>query len=218
MIGSRSETMGQADFLQMLTAQLKAQDPMNPLQGQEFASQLAQFSSLQELQKMGQTADQTLQANILLAQTFNNTMASSLIGKTVRADLDQVALGASGSAGLSYTLPSPATEIKIEIKDSDGKTVRTLNVNPQAAGDHTVEWDGVDSNGHRVSAGNYTYTISAKGADGADVKASTFVEGRVSSVRYENGNAVLTVGGMTVMLGQVISISESGSDNASKRG
>jgi flagellar basal-body rod modification protein FlgD len=217
MISSPQE-LNQMDFLQMLTAQLKAQDPMNPLQGQEFASQLAQFSSLQQLQNMSQTMDKTLQADMLLAQTFNNTMASALIGKTVRADMDNFTLGSSGNTTLSYNLPSAATSITVDIKYSDGKVVRSIHVNPQEAGEHSVTWDGTDATGHRVSPGNYTYAINAKGADGSTVQATTFVEGRVSAVRYEDGNAVLTVNGMTVQLGQVISISDPSDPSFARKG
>jgi len=218
MIGTPSNTLGQADFLEMLTAELKAQDPMNPLQGQEFASQLAQFSSLQELQKMGSTADQTLQANILLAQTFNNTMASSLIGKDVRANLDTMTLGASGNVNMSYSLPTTATTLSVDIKDSTGAVVRTLQLNPQLNGEHTFTWDGTDGNGHRVSPGTFTCSINATDVDGNAVQATTFLQGRVSAVTFENGNAELTVDGVTVMLGQVISISDPGESSTTKKG
>jgi flagellar basal-body rod modification protein FlgD len=206
---STPQAMNQMDFLQMLTAQLKAQDPMNPLEGQEFASQLAQFSSLQQLTNMGQTMDQTLQANLLLAQSFNNTMASSLIGKTVRADMDQLTLGASGGADLSYDLPKAATDITVDIKDADGTVVRSIHVNPQAAGEHSLTWDGLNSRGGRAPQGDYTYSVTAKDAEGNSVAATTYLEGRVTAVRYVDGNAVLTVDGMTVYLGQVMSISDS---------
>lgn len=207
------QALGQADFLQMLTAQLKAQDPMNPLSGQDFASQLATFSSLQELQTMGKTMDQTLQANLMLSQTFNNTMASSLIGKTVSAEMDKFTVGSTGDSTLSYSLPSAATDINVDIKDSDGTVVRTLHLTPQEAGQHSLTWDGMDGNGRRVAAGNYSYSVSAKDASGNDVTAMTLVEGRVTEVRYENGNAVLTVNGMTVQLSQVLSISDPGNED-----
>ncbi|RPH92609.1 flagellar hook capping protein [candidate division KSB1 bacterium] len=215
-IGSRSDAMDRADFLQMLTAQLQAQDPLNPLSSEDFASQLATFSSLQELQGIGTTLDQSLQANLLLGQIFNNTMASSLIGKVVRADLNQLNISESGSATLNYTLPSAATEITIEIKNADGKVVRTITDNPKVAGDHGIAWDGLDSDGTHVPAGEYTYAVTAKDADGNTVEASTYAEGRVTEVRYVDGNVVLYMAGREINLSQVLSIRED--DEESRKG
>ncbi len=208
MISSRSESMDRADFLQMLTAQLKAQDPLNPLDGQDFASQLATFTSLQELQNINSTLDSSLEANLLLAHTFNNTMATSLIGKSVRAQADTVAVTKTGTGTLTYDLDSAATEITIEIKDNNGKVVRTMNLNAQEAGGHSVEWDGLDSDGKHVAAGNYTFSITATGADGNSVGVTTVLEGTVSEVRYQNGNVFLIVNGHEVLLSQVLSLSE----------
>jgi flagellar basal-body rod modification protein FlgD len=214
MISSPTE-MTQVDFLQMLTAQIQAQDPMNPMDSENFASQLAQFSSLQQLQSMGTTMSQTLQANLMLAQSFNNTMAASFIGKSVRAEMDQFTVGESGSSTLSYNLSNAATSISVDIKDSDGSVVKTLHINPQAAGDHTLTWDGTDSNGNRVTPGSYTYSVNATDANGNDVTATTVLEGLVTDVSYENGNAELMVNGIAVQLSQVLSIGEG--DTSSKR-
>jgi flagellar basal-body rod modification protein FlgD len=206
LISSRAAALSQADFLRMLTEQLKAQDPLNPLSGQEFASQLAQFSSLQELQGMGTTLDDQLQADLLLTQTFNNTMAATLIGKVVRAEQNQIEMEATGEQTLTYDLPTAATEISVNITDSSGKVVRTLTLSPQEAGEHTVTWDGLNSDGVHVPAGTYTYSISAKDADGNAVTATTYLEGRVTEVRYSNGSAVLIVNGREISLGSVLSV------------
>jgi flagellar basal-body rod modification protein FlgD len=212
-VKSRADAMDQTDFLQMLTAQLRAQDPMNPMDGQDFAAQLAQFSSLQELQKQGATLDESLQADMLLAQTFSNTMAATLIGKTVRADTDLVTVEATGDETLAYTLGAAATDIQVEIRDSDGELVRTLSVgNAQAAGDQQITWDGKADNGVRVPTGDYTFTVVAKDPAGASVTANAFVEGRVSELRYIDGSPVLVVNGMHVQLGMVTLIRDSSSD------
>jgi flagellar basal-body rod modification protein FlgD len=209
MIGSRSDSMSKLDFLQMLTAQLKAQDPMNPMDSQNFAAQLAQFSSLQELQNMDTTMTQSLQANLLLSQTFSNTMATSLIGKTVQANVDKFSTTATGTNSLSFNLGKAATDITIEIKDSGGTVIRTATVPAQTAGDHSWTWDGLDGNGKHVAAGDYTFSLTAKDVDGNSVAATTVMTGRVTGVRYEDGNVLLVVNGMDVQLGQIMSINES---------
>jgi len=215
MISSRSEGMGQADFLRMLVEQLKAQDPLNPMDGQDFASQLATFTSLQELQNIGATLDQSLDASLLLTHTFNNTMATSLIGKIVQAEGNSVTVSASGGATLSYELAATATEITVEIRDADGNVVRTMSVPPQKEGQQQVAWDGLDSDGQHVAAGTYTYSVSARDADGNTVQATTYFEGRVTEVRYENGSVILLMGDRRVLLGDVISLREPDED---KRG
>lgn len=216
LISSRSQSMDRADFLKMLTAQLRSQDPLNPMSNEDFVSQLATFSSLQELQGMGATLDQSLQANLLLGQLFNNTMATSLIGKVVRAQADSVEVGSSGTANLSYKLSGNATDITVEITNSDGKVIRTLTVPAQAAGEHQVQWDGLDSNGKHVAAGTYTFAVTAKDATGQTVDVSTYFEGSVSELRYVDGQVVLLVGGREVSLSDILLIREA--DDEAKKG
>jgi flagellar basal-body rod modification protein FlgD len=208
--------MDRADFLKMLTAQLRSQDPLNPLSNEDFASQLATFSSLQELQGIGATLDQSLQANLLLGQLFNNTMATSLIGKVVRAQANSVEVGSSGTTNLNYTLAGNATDMTIDITNSDGKVLRTLTVPAQASGEHQVQWDGLDSNGQHVAAGTYTFAVNAKDATGQAVDVSTYFEGTVSEVRYVNGQVVLLVGGREVSLSNVLLIRDA--DDQAKKG
>jgi flagellar basal-body rod modification protein FlgD len=208
MIGSRSESMSRADFLQMLTAELKAQDPLNPMNGQEFASQLATFSSLQELQKISSSMDLQQQTSLLTAKSFNNSMAAGLIGKIARAEDNQVTLGTTGSGNLHYTLGEAATDITIEIKDSSGKVVRTINPTKQASGEQTVEWDGLNGDGQRAAADSYTFSVKAKNIDGQDVAVSQYIEGTISEIRYVEGNVVLVMNGREIQLSQVLSIRE----------
>lgn len=216
LISSRSQSMDRADFLKMLTAQLRSQDPLNPMSNEDFASQLATFSSLQELQGMGATLEQSLQANLLLGQVFNNTMATSLIGKVVRVQADSAEIGSSGTANLSYKLSGNATDVTVEITNSDGKVVRTMTVPAQVAGEHQVQWDGLDNDGKRVAAGTYTFAVTAKGADGQTVNASTYFEGNVSEVRYVDGQVVLLVGGREVSLSDILLIRDA--DDEAKKG
>jgi flagellar basal-body rod modification protein FlgD len=215
LISTQSQGLDQTDFLKMLTAELKAQDPLNPMSNSEYASQLAQFSSLQQLQNISDTLNNSYQATLLLGQVFNNTMATSLIGKVVRAQANSVSMSSSGTADLNYTLAGNATDISIEISNSDGKVVRTLSVAAQTSGQHSVHWDGQDSNGQHVAEGTYTFAVTAKDADGQAVDVSTYMEGLVSEVRYVNGQVVLMVDGREVSLSDVLLVRES-SDQTKK--
>jgi flagellar basal-body rod modification protein FlgD len=89
---SSNSAMGQMDFLQLLMVQLSYQDPMNPIDSQAFSAQLAQFSQLEQLTEMNENLGYAQQTNLLLAQSVNNTMAASMIGKDVKAYGDQTEL------------------------------------------------------------------------------------------------------------------------------
>jgi len=205
-ISSRSEATNQADFLAMLTAQLQNQDPLSPLEGHEYAAQLATFSQLQELQEMNTVLAASLDANLLLAQSINNNMATSLIGRTIRAEINQVTVDSSGDTPLHYHLPESATEISIEISDANGELVRTINVPPTAAGDIDTMWDGRSDNGVRVPEGEYTFNVSAINADGDSIAVENYIQGEVTAINYINGQVALTVNGVDVFLGQITSI------------
>ena len=208
LITSRSEVTNQADFLKMLVAQLTNQDPLSPLEGTEFASQLAQFSSLEELQKMNVGLDGTLEANLVLAQSINNSLATMLIGKTIRADMSTVELGASDSASIQFQLDDAAADVTVDIIDKNGETIRTLTESNLAAGENSIEWNGYDEAGNRVAAGDYTVRVTARDSAGQNISATLFFEGRVTGIQYRNGIAVLMVGTREVNLSDVISVSE----------
>lgn len=218
IISSRSESLDQMDFLNMLVEQLKHQDPMDPLDDQAFASQLAQFSSLEELQGMSDLLENALSTNLLLAQSINNTMAATLIGKTVRAELNEISIGSVGDAALHYNLGTAATDITVEIYSSEGDLVRTLDVPAQTAGDQTVAWDGLDDNGIRAPEGNYTFTVTALDTEGNSVTATSFFEGQITGVQYENGSAVIMVGDIALDLSQILAILDPTRETANKGG
>ncbi|MCC6475830.1 hypothetical protein IT157_02135, partial [bacterium] len=205
-LGSRTDSLDQMDFLQMLMAQLQAQDPLSPLSGEEYAAQLAQFSSVQELQKIETALTQSLESNLLMTQSINSNLAAALAGKTVRAQTTTIDLAAAGSATMQFSLPSAATELSVDILDADGEVMRTISLTSHNAGDVSAQWDGRDADGVRVPEGSYSFRVNAKDADGNEITATTFVEGVVDAVNYENGLVTLMINGNSVSLGDVISI------------
>jgi len=217
-ISSREETMDQIDFLQMLMAQLRAQDPMNPLQGHEYAAQLAQFSSVQQLEAIQGSLEESINMNMMMTQSINGNLAAALVGKTVRAQNNSVSLASGGDADLRYTLSGSATDIEVSVLDSEGNVVRTLTGNSHEAGDAATYWDGRDDNGNRVPAGNYTFEVSAKNDSGDTINATTYVEGIVSAVNYADGQVTLTVNGQDLFLGDILSVMSAGSSSTSSEG
>ena len=99
--GSSRQALGKDDFLKLLITQMRYQDPLSPMDNTQFLAQMAQFSSLEQMQNLNESFDQSM----LLSQSLNNSSAAGFIGRHVRASGDGVTLGPSGSVELGYFLP-----------------------------------------------------------------------------------------------------------------
>jgi flagellar basal-body rod modification protein FlgD len=182
------------DFLKLLVTQLRHQDPLNPLDQNQFLSQTAQFTSLEQLQNISAALE-----NLAAANTSSGVAeAAILLGKTARVAGSGVALSAGGSAELAYTIEGQPAPVHIEILDPRGAVVRTLEVNPGTTGTFTATWDGKDGAGTRLTAGNYYYRVSPlTGAGGAETIVSV-TQGVLSgfeitggAVRYRLGSVLI---------------------------
>jgi len=201
---STSQTVSKDDFLQMLVAQIKTQDPLNPMDGTEFAAQLAQFSSVEQLYNINTnlTALQTAQA------AATNNQAIGYIGKTILANGDSVTLGQTGSADLAFSLGSAAAAVGARIYRPNGTLVRTISADALSDGTHTLSWDGKDGNGNRVDAGQYSFEILAVDNIGQTVTAATYQTGKVTGVTMASGSAALLLGDDQVALSDVVRVTE----------
>ena len=125
---TNSSILGKDDFLRLLTTQLKYQDPLNPMDGAEFSAQLAQFSSVEQLQNISEALQQSIDANYVLTSSINNTMAANMIGKTVRANSSYVVMNPDQDvANLTFDLSADAHTLDVEILNEDGSVIRKLN-------------------------------------------------------------------------------------------
>lgn len=203
-----NSVLGQMDFLQLLMIQLSYQDPLSPMDSQEFAAQLAQFSQLEQITQMNQNLDMSLQTNLILAQSVNNTMAATMIGKDVVAYGNEVELTDGEETTLNYNLDGSAQTVTITIKNEAGVTVRTLEVGPQTSGDQQVAWDGLDDDGDELPSGVYTFSVDAKTGSGTSVSSTTYTCGTINGVSYVDGMAQFLVGSMELSLGDIYKIVE----------
>ena len=202
------QTMGKDDFLKLLITQLKNQDPLSPMKDQEFAAQLAQFSSLEQLQNIRSSLDQNLQVNMALAQSVNNSLATTLIGKQVVAVSDEVKFDGSNPVEIHFRLKGAAESVKVIITDSDGNTVRTIDAGAFQKGDNAVVWDGKDDHGNRLNSGTYHVEIKATDKDDNPVNALAILSGLVDGVSYEDGIAKLLMGAEEIKYSQVLEFTE----------
>lgn len=205
--------LGRDAFLRMLMVQMQYQDPLNPTDGDAFASQLAQFSQLEELQSMSESLDASLSTETLLTQSITNTLAASLIGKTVVASTASSYLS-NGEAQFHFNLAEAASDVTLKIYDDAGSLVKTVTLSNLPEGDQSYTWNGIDSNGDSVDDGVYTFTVSATDSSGDSVTASPYIRGTITGVKYDNGMAVLMVGEIELNLSDVTEILE-GENNSS---
>lgn len=197
--------LGKDDFMKMLLSQLKNQDPLSPMEGTEFASQLAQFTSLEQLTNMNTSLNTSIEANYLLAQSVNNTMMASLIGKEVKLTGNNINFSGQESISMGYKMPSEAHSVTISIYDSNKKLVKTVT-GEKEAGEHKVLWDFTDNNGEKVKEGSYFFEISAKASNGNEITTEFYKWGHIDSVRYTEDGTKLVSGDEEYLLSDVFEI------------
>ena len=189
--GSRDESMGQADFLRLMTEQLKHQDPLNPMENSAFLGQLAQFSTVQGIQDLNGTVNGF--ANLM--QSDQILRGTSLIGREVLVPSDGLSLEAEGDAGGIVAAPGPGT-VTFEITDGNGQVVRQLSVPTEAGGEVAFAWDGEDASGERLPPGNYAVAARHTDAAGDHTNLETYVRSRVQSVSVGNDGLYLDLQGI----------------------
>ncbi len=194
--------LGRDAFMQLLVAQLKNQDPLEPADSKEMITQLSQLTSVEELVTMGNRI-----RNVEAAMSsVSSTQVSSLVGKTVTADASTLWLEETGNSTGSFDLNARAESVTVTVRDAEGRAIRHIDLGDGYPGQQEVTWDGNDDSGNRVAPGRYSIEIAAKDAAGNPVGTSTEVTGRVSRVDYSTGFPELLIGAARVRLGDVTSI------------
>ncbi len=185
----KEDALGRDAFLTMLVAELKYQDPLNPMDGSDFSAQLAQFSQLEQLINLNDSMTG-------FTKSFKDKSGGDVldyIGKQVSGVVNTMNVEDGKISGGFYNLDSPA-DIMITITDSNGKNIRTLYEGQQGKGSHTISWDGKDKDGKKVGNGSYKYTVMANTGHGF-VEVPSVVTGKVDGVSYHNDKAYLVVNG-----------------------
>ncbi|HUT03460.1 MAG TPA: FlgD immunoglobulin-like domain containing protein [bacterium] len=207
--GKGAAGLGEDDFYTLLVAQMQNQNPLEPMSNEDYIAQLAQFASLAQLSSVNEnlTYLQMYQASV------NNTLSVSLVGKTVKADTNEIRLEDGKCNEIWCELDSNASEVKLQVKDEDGTVVREETFSALEAGEHVFEWDGKDSDGNAVSDGEYTFEVTAKDEDGESVGVKSGIRARVTGIAFDQGITYLIMNGQKVPLSEVSEIQEGESSN-----
>ena len=173
-----NDQLDQADFLQLMTAQLKNQDPTKPLDGQQFMAQLAQFSTLNGIIEMKASLDTLAQS----LQSMNTLQASNLVGHSVLIDGDKGYLNAGESVGGRATITETVNNLTLVVTEASGREVRRINLGAKPSGTVDFQWDGLNSTGAQSTPGLYTFRVEGTVADGKSTNFDTQIWAKVDSV------------------------------------
>lgn len=182
----KGKSLGQEDFLKLMTTQLQNQDPMKPMENGDFLAQIAQFSTVQGIGDLNDNFS-ALSASLVSNQALQ---ATNLVGHQVLAPTGVAALQTGGTIRGSVELPSASGEVVVNVLDQSGQVVRRLELGSQAAGSVDFQWDGLKNDGQYAGAGNYFLSAEAS-VDGQYQTVDTLLVSDVRSVTLSNSGGLL---------------------------
>ncbi len=199
-------TLGGTDFLTLMLAQLKNQDPTSPVDSNVFLTQLAQLSEVQGITQLN-----TSFTNLSNSMVGNQAMqASSLLGNQALVPSSTATLTSAGTAVTGAVgVPQTTSQVLVNVADSSGNIVAQVNLGAQAAGIANFSWNGQETSGGAAPAGQYTLTAQVNGVS-AGTTIPTYVNGTIQSVTMGSGTTGMMVnvsGQGAVLLSNVAQIS-----------
>jgi flagellar basal-body rod modification protein FlgD len=178
-------------FLKLLVAQMKNQDPLNPLDNAQVTSQMAQINTVTGINNLNTTVGKLLEQFTGLQAL----QAAQLAGRDVLVSGNRLQVGAEGPGIGAVELASGASSVEVDIRDANGLLVRTLDLGALDAGTTRLNWDGRTDAGVAAAPGSYTF--AARGSDGGkELAVSALMTARVEGVRVENGAVQLVLAGL----------------------
>jgi flagellar basal-body rod modification protein FlgD len=187
-------------FLQLLTTQLQNQNPLSPLDTNQFTQQLVEFAGVQQQIN----TNDSLATLVSLQQTTQASQALEFVGKTAVVKGDTTSL-TNSKAAWGLNIPTAST-VTINITNSTGATVYTSSTTANAGNNQTFTWNGLGTDGTQQPDGTYKLTATAKDSSGNSVGVSTEIQGVVSSVDLTQSPPLLSIGGQTFTVNQVQAI------------
>ncbi|MFS1291970.1 flagellar hook assembly protein FlgD [Pseudomonas piscis] len=192
------QSLGKDAFLKLWVTQLNNQNPLDPQDNSAFVAQLAQFSTLEGITTLNNSVN-AIAGSYKSSQTL---LASSLIGRSVVVQTGTTLVDTSKSMTGSVAVPSGVKSVTVTITDKDGKTVKTLELGSQKAGNASFVWDGTRVDGTKAPPGTYTFKASTT-IDGKGTSLVTYLPARVNSVTVSQtgGELMLNLAGISNPIG-----------------
>ncbi|MEX0963835.1 MAG: flagellar hook assembly protein FlgD [Pseudohongiellaceae bacterium] len=200
-VGKNNDELGQEDFLKLMVAQLKNQDPSNPVENSEFLGQIAQFSMVSGIDGLGASFD-SVASSLFSTQAMQ---ASLLVGKDILIETNSAELSDGASVEGVLESPTSASNVKVFVEDKSGLLVRTLDLGNIGAGSTTFSWNGIDSEESPVASGSYNLRVEAF-VDGSLQAIPLQIFSTVQSIAVDRGNTSVSLqlsGNRSVGIGQV---------------
>jgi flagellar basal-body rod modification protein FlgD len=194
--------MGKDEFVKLLVAQMTHQDPLKPMDGQQMAAQLAQFSSVEQLLQLGQKLDQQAAAQTALLNVMNNASATNLIGHEVSIDDDQLVVGPGGTTALEMAVPAGGAAVTLTLLTGDGAVAAQVDLGYQRGGVRSIALADLPAD---VPPGAYRARLDI-GGPGSSETLPTRIRARVDSVQFGADGAAVTAGGQQYPIGRIASI------------
>jgi flagellar basal-body rod modification protein FlgD len=197
-LGAGGQALDENAFVQMLVAQMKNQDPMNPMDGTQLATQLAQFSSVEQLIKLNTNVTS---ASTATQQAANTTLGVSLIGHDVIVPGNTIDANAGEVPQATLDVPAGTASLTITVLDSSGKTVGTQTVTNPATGRQAI-----DLSSTITKPGSYSYQVQALDANKNPVNVTTYATARVQGMSTSNGDVEVQINGVMTPISQIVEI------------
>jgi flagellar basal-body rod modification protein FlgD len=188
-LATTGTTLGGTDFLTLMLAQLKNQDPTNPVDSSTFLTQLSELSEVQGITQLN-TSFTALSNSLSSSQALQ---ASSLLGHQALVSSGTATLAANGTVTGAVNVPQTTSQVVLNISDSSGALVGQINLGAQSAGLANYSWNGTENNGSQAPPGQYTLSAQYAGATSGSTAATTLVNGTIESVSMGAGSTGLTL-------------------------
>ena len=184
------KTLDKDDFLKIMVTQMKHQDPTKPFESDKLATEIAQITSVEQLQNVNQALKKLATQN----QPLERMAMTNLIGKDITLDRNRFTHSEGLTTSLSYTLPEDAAEVTVAVFNEKGEIIHSKELGNQEAGVRAFTWDGAKDNSILAPSGNYLFKVEAKAASGKNLQIANQQKARVIGVSFEGFEPVLLVG------------------------
>lgn len=184
------KTLGKDDFLRIMITQMKNQDPTNPFKAEQMATEIAQFTSVEQLQNVNQNLNKMATQN----KPIEQMAMTNMIGKVVTVDRERFPHQEGQAETLSFALPRNAASLNVAVISEAGEEVFNKDLGEQKAGEVNFNWDGLKGNTLAAKSGTYIFRVEAKDQKGQAIETNPQTQGRVIGISFEGSEPVFLVG------------------------